>query len=185
MKRRTTGETEAVSDDNTTRLASLRQTTETWISSTDSKAMTLLGAGGATLALAGIQTTQRSAENITFFASIFFALFCCLGVMSCISSICCLWPRTERKRLLRDKNVQPLPRSPGVFWELADLDMESFTTYVAYPTQDTLQRDALEQAIMTVWVAKQKLTYLKLALILYMGALFSLFLSLLLSMLYV
>ena len=185
MKRRTASETEAFSGDYTTRLATLRQSTETWISSTDSKAMTLLGAGGATLAIAGIQTTQRSAESITFFASIFFVLFCCLGVMSCISSVCCLWPRTERKRLLRDRNVQPLPKSPSVFWELADLDTESFTTYAAYAPEDTLQRDALEQAIMTTWVAKQKLTFLKLALILYMGALFALFLSLLLSMLYV
>lgn len=185
MKRRITCAKTAIPGEPTATLATLRQSTETWISATDSRAIALLGVGGATLALAGLQTTQRTAAFAPFYAGIFFALFCCLGVMSCISSVACLWPRTERKRLLREKNVQPLAKSPSVFWELADLDAESFTVYAAYATEETLQRDTLEQTLVATWVAKQKLYYLKMSLVLFMGALLALFLSLITSILYV
>jgi hypothetical protein len=183
MKRSKTGEKEVLSTNTPNTLVTLRQSTETYISATDGKAMTLLGVGGATLAFAGVQTTQRTASFLPMFSGVFFALFCCLGVMSCIASVCCLWPRTERKRLLREKNFQPLSKSPTVFWELADLDSESFAAHTANITEETFRRDMLEQAMFATWVAKQKLYYLKIAIVLFMGALLALFTSLLLSIL--
>lgn len=176
MKQRVGGETD--------KLATLRQSTDDWISATDGKAMALLGAGGAVLALAGFQTTQRTAALLPLFQGIFIALFCCLGVMSCIASVCCLWPRTERKRLLREKNVKPLSKSPSVFWELADLNAESFAACTVHATEETFRRDTLEQAMFATWVARQKLYYLKIAILLFLGALLALFLSLLLSVPY-
>lgn len=182
MKRRVTEK--ATFANPTDKLVTLRQSAETWISATDGKAMALLGAGGAILAFAAFQTTQQTSASLPFFSGIFFALFCCFGVMSCISSVCCLWPRIERKRVLREKSVQPLLKSPSLFWELADLDADHFELHAAYVTDETYRRDQLEQAMFVTWVAKQKLYYLKISILLFLGALLALFLSLLLSMLY-
>lgn len=181
MKRKSIPEPEVFIEDPSMRFAALKQSTEEWISRTDSKAMTMLGTGGAILALAGFQTMQHSTDFLPYFAGIFLVLFCSFGVMSCISSVCCLWPRTQRKRLLRDKSVQPLAKSPSVFWDLADLDVETFSSLVVYASPETRERDMLEQTLVTAWVAKQKLFWLRIALVLFLGALFSLFLALVTS----
>ncbi len=184
MNREVSGESQGSFTDSSNKLTALRQSADAWISSTDGKAMSLLGVGGATLALAGIQSTQRTASYLPFFPSLCFALFCALGVMSCISSVCCLWPRTERKSVLRKRSVQPLPNSPSVFWELGDLDAESFAVNAVYVTEEIVRRDMLEQAMIATWIAKQKLYYLKITIVLLMGSLFALFLSVLSSFLY-
>ncbi|UQA59906.1 hypothetical protein [Polyangium aurulentum] len=176
-------EAEAISTFSTDRLAALRNATEVWINSTDGKAMALLGAGGGALALTGLQTTQRTVSSMPLVSSIFLSLFCCLGVMSCVSAVCCLWPRTDRKRPLRDRDIQPLPRSPSVFWELGDLDAASFSASAVDVTEEELRRDTLEQAMFATWVAKQKLYYLKLTIALFLGALFALFTALFASLL--
>lgn len=163
----------------TDRLLALRKATETWIAATDGKATALLGAGGATLALAGMQATQGAGTYIPVFPRVLIGMFGCIGILSCIASVCCLWPRTDRKRALRARGIMPLPRSPSVFWELGELDAESFSAITLETSEEILQRDALERLMIATWVATRKMHWLKIATVLYMGELVALILAVL------
>ena len=185
MKRGGAGERKAYASLSTSKLTALREATDGWVSSTDIKAMGLLGAGGTTLAIAGMQTTQDAVAYLPYVPRVFFGLFCFIGIMSCLSSVCCLWPRTDRRRALRQRGVAPLPSSPSVFWELGELDAESFQAIVVDVNDEALRRDALERAMIATWVATRKLYYLKLAIVLYMASVGSLIVAVLSSTMFV
>jgi hypothetical protein len=156
------------------RMAGMRTAAVTWIASADAKAMGVLTVGGGLLAiLAGVVAAASAwapgGPALSFLGRCewaFFLGFCACSVVAILVAAWALYPRTNRKRILRNAGwATPLARSRTFFGDIAQMRMQEFVDLTKAPEDDDDLRDAQEQTFILQRVAARKMLAIRISIL--------------------
>lgn len=138
-----------------------------WINSADVKATSILTIASVILGLAFVGDKVTNESGLFIIVYVMFLLATILTVLSCIVT---LWPRTNRSKLLEVSNTSNL--SNIYFADVIEGDFAQFLERTNKLNSNDLQQDKIEQVFIAAKIANNKMYSIRIAVILLTLSLF-------------
>lgn len=133
-----------------------------WIGSADSKASALLSVAGVAMALVLVAGESGPQTDLAWWLHLSFAVMA-LAAVAC--SILALWPRTSRRLVLAPASHRQMDSSPTYFGDLCKQSFDDYLSLNAGISDQTLERDALEQSYILMRIAALKMAWIRRAIV--------------------